>query len=84
MSDWGYIQMAGAVALAQRVLENAILDVGFEALSPEAVARALNALVDYPVMSGLFTVDYSGGTRSLDQLHIWAAGVTPGELELVE
>lgn len=84
MNDWGYIQMAGAVALTQRALEDAILDVGFEALNPEAVTRALEGLEDYPVMAGLFTVDYSGGTRSLDGLKTWMAGAAPGELEIQE
>ncbi len=78
--DWGYIQMAGAISLAQRALENAILEDGFEVLSPEAVTRALEALEDYPVMSGIYTVDYSGGSRSLEVLRTWVVGVSPGEL----
>lgn len=84
MNDWGYIQMAGTVALAEYALESAILDVGFEALSPEAVTRALTSLEEYPVISGLFTIDYSGRSRSLDELRIWVAGAAPGELEIQE
>lgn len=83
-NDWGYIKMAGAVGLAQRALEAAILQDGFQALSPEAVSSALDGLEEYPVMSGLFTVDYSGGSRSLDRLRTWIAGATPGELTLSE
>ena len=82
--DWGYIQMAGAVGLAQHALEDAILEGRFQALSPEAVAGALEGLEDYPVMSGLFTVDYSGGSRSLNGLRTWVAGTAPGELAISE
>ena len=80
--DWGYIQMAGAVALAQRALEEAILNEGFENLSPEAVTSALNSIEDYPVMSGLYSVGYSGGSRSLENLRTWVAGAAPGVLSL--
>jgi hypothetical protein len=82
--DWGYIQMAGAVALAQRVLEEAILKEGFEDLSPEAVTSALNSLEDYPVMPGLYSVDYSGGNRSLEDLRAWLAGAAIGDLSIAE
>lgn len=80
---WGYIQMAGAVGLAQRAIEDAILQDGFQALSPEVVTRALESLEDYPVMSGLFTVDYSGDTRSVEKLRIWIAGAEPGQMDLL-
>ena len=80
--DWGYIQMAGAVALAQRALEEAILNEGFENLSPEAVTSALSSIEDYPVMSGLYSVGYSGGSRSLENLRTWVAGAAPGVLSL--
>lgn len=84
MNDWGYIQMAGAAALAQQALEGAILDVGHAALSPEAVTGALTTLEDYPVMSGVFIVDYSGGNRSLDELRTWVVGAAPGTIEISE
>jgi ABC-type branched-subunit amino acid transport system substrate-binding protein len=81
-NDWGYIQMAGAVALAQYSLQEAILDVGFASLSPEAVFDALMSVEDYPVLSGLFTVDYSGGNRSLQDLRIWVVGEDASQLEI--
>jgi ABC-type branched-subunit amino acid transport system substrate-binding protein len=84
VEGWGYIQMAGAVALAQKSLEEAILNEGFEDLSPEAVTRALSTIEDYPVMSGLYSVDYSGGSRSLEGLRTWVAGAASGDLVLTE
>jgi ABC-type branched-subunit amino acid transport system substrate-binding protein len=80
--DWGYIEMAGAVALAEKALEDAILEVGFASLSPEAVSSALEELVDYLVMSGLFSVDYSGGKRSMDTLRTWQVGTEQGNLQI--
>jgi ABC-type branched-subunit amino acid transport system substrate-binding protein len=82
--DWGYLEMAGAVFLAERALEDAILEVGFDELNPETVTDALGALEDYPVASELFTVDYSGGTRSLNGSRTWVAGIEIGSLTLVK
>jgi hypothetical protein len=79
--DWGYVQMAGAVSVARRALEEAILAEGFENLGPESVAAALSEMEDFPALDGLFVVDYSRNQRSLSELRIWR--VEGGTLELV-
>jgi ABC-type branched-subunit amino acid transport system substrate-binding protein len=84
LNDWGYLEMVGAVFLAERAVEYAILEVGFEDLSPEAVSGALAALEGYPVASGLFSVDYSGGERSLTDLRTWVTGIEAGSLMLAQ
>lgn len=81
MRDWGYIEMAGAMFLAEKAFEDAILEAGFAALSPETVRDALITLQDYPVFSGLFTIDYSGGMRSLDDLRTWVVSLEGPVLE---
>lgn len=75
--DWGYLQFSAGVAVARRALELAILDEGFENLSPETVLAALEDMDGYPVLNGLFLVDYSGGDRSLKELHVWRVGAEP-------
>ena len=82
--DWGYLQMAGAVSVARRALEEAILTGGFEELSPETVFAALEDMQDYPALGGLFVVDYSGNVRSLTELRMWQMGAKDWELFLTE
>lgn len=82
--DWGYIQMAGGVAVARRALEDAILAEGFEGLSPEAVAAAMEELEDYPVSGGLFVVDYTSGLGAVGPLRVWQVGVGEWELTAIE
>lgn len=69
--DWGYVQMAGAVSVARRALEEAILAEGYENLGPESVAAALMEMEDFPALGGLFVVNYSRNHRSLSELRIW-------------
>jgi hypothetical protein len=82
--NWGYLQMAGAVSVARRALEEAILTDGFEDLSPESVFAALEDMQDYPALGGLFVVDYSGNVRSLTELRMWQMGAKDWELFLTE
>lgn len=82
--DWGYLQMAAAVDLARHVLETAILEDGFEELSPETITEALRALQAYPARDGIFTADYRGGVRSLAGLRLWQVGDEPNTLVLAE
>jgi len=79
--DWGYVQMAGAVSVARRALEGAILAEGYENLGPESVAAALSDMEDFPALDGLFVVDYSRDQRSLNELRFWR--VEGGMLELL-
>ncbi|MEX2143307.1 MAG: ABC transporter substrate-binding protein [Anaerolineales bacterium] len=78
--DWGYLQMAGAVSLARRALEDAILAEGFEALSSATVLEALAGIEDYPAADGIFAVDFTRGQRSLSELRLWQVGA--GEWQL--
>ena len=80
--DWGYLQMAGAMSVARRALEDAILAEGFEQLSPETVQAALAELENYPAAGGLFTVDFTGGQRSLTELRLWQLGAGLWELTI--
>ncbi len=82
-TDWGYLQMAGAVDLARRALQDAILAEGYDGLSPEAVASALEDLGTYLVLNDLYVVDYSSGARTLANLRVWRVGALPGELEML-
>ena len=82
--DWGYLQMAGAISLARRAFEEAILSEGFENLSPETVFAALEDMKDFPALGGLFVVDYSSGQRSLGELRTWRVGADMWMLDLAE
>jgi ABC-type branched-subunit amino acid transport system substrate-binding protein len=82
--DWGYLQMAAAVDLARHSLEAAILEGGFESLSPATVLDALRGMQAYPALDGVFTADYSGGIRSLGELRLWQVGDEPNMLILAE
>lgn len=73
-ADWGYLQTAAAVGLVRHALETAILEDGYDALSPETVNEALESLEDYPALTGVFIVDFSGGNRSLQDLRLWRIG----------
>src|SRR3989304_1512806 len=48
--DWSYVQMTGAVSVARRALEGAILAAGFQDLSPQTVFAALEHMQDYPAL----------------------------------
>lgn len=82
-TDWGYLQMAGAVDLARRALQDAILTEGYEDLGPESVVSALEELGAYAVLNGLYVVDYSSDARTLGSLRVWQVGALPGELEVL-
>jgi hypothetical protein len=76
--------MAAAVDLARHVLENAILEDGFEALSAETVLEVLRSMPAHPALDGVFTADYRGGVRSLTGLRLWQVGEEPSAISLVE
>lgn len=81
-TDWGYLQMVGAVDLTRRVLEDALLS-DVNTLTRSAITDALTGLEDYPVFDGLYTVDFTNGQRSLNNLRVWQVGAAPGELILL-
>lgn len=61
----GYIGVVAAVDLIKQALEVAIMDVGFENLTGQAVRDALENMGTYEVLDGVMTVDYSNGSRSV-------------------
>lgn len=73
-ADWGYLQTAAAIDVTRHALETAILAGGFDALSPETVSDALTSLEGYPALTRVFTVDFSNGNRSLQDLRLWRIG----------
>jgi len=82
-TDWGYLQMAGAVDLGRRALQDAILADGYDHLSPVTVAAALEDLGAYQVLNDLYRADYSHGARTLASLRVWQVGDMPGDLVLL-
>jgi hypothetical protein len=60
----GRLLLMGGVDLAKFAIENAILEVGFENLTGEAVYNAMTEIKDYNVLNGLATADFTGGRRS--------------------
>ncbi len=84
LRDWSYLQMAGAVDVARRGLEDAILKDGFGQLGPESVLRAVGSIRNFPVLDGLAVVDYAKRPPSPGKLRLWRAGPNEGELQLVE
>lgn len=73
-ADWGYLQTAAAIDVARHTLETAILEYGFDALSPETVSDALESLEGYPALTDTFIVNFSGGNRSLQDLRLYLVG----------
>lgn len=66
----GYLLGLGAVDLIQYALEQALLDVGYNALDAGKIYEVLTGLDHYQVMEGLFFVDYTEGKRSPQFLQI--------------
>jgi hypothetical protein len=82
--DWSYLPLAGSLDLARRAFENILLESeDTAAITPQAVADALENLDGYPVLDGLFVVDHTGGQRTLEELRTWQVGAAPGELILL-
>ncbi len=60
----GYLLLVAGVDLAKAAIERAILDVGYENLTGEAVQKALIEISPYEPLQGVFRADYSNGSRS--------------------
>ena len=61
----GYLGAVAAIDVIKQALETAILEVGFENLTGEAVYNALQSMGEYEALDGVLTVDYSGDSRSV-------------------
>jgi hypothetical protein len=83
-TDWSSLPLAGTLDLARRAFEDILLESeDTAAITPLAVADALENLDGYPVLDDLFVVDYTGGQRTLQELRTWQVGAAPGELILL-
>lgn len=80
MRDGAYLSQLGAVDIARRAFEEAILEVGFEELEANAINTVLSQLSGYSVLEGLYMVNYSGGRHTLDSLRVMVFGERPSEL----
>lgn len=61
----GYIGVVAAVDLIKHAFEVAILDVGFETLTGQALHDAPENMGTYETLDSIMTVDYSTGSRSV-------------------
>jgi ABC-type branched-subunit amino acid transport system substrate-binding protein len=66
----GYLLTLAGVDLAVAAIERAIDNVGFDALTGQAVYEALLELGEYEVLDGVMRVDYNGDSRSPHQSQI--------------
>lgn len=82
--DGGYLLAHGALDLAVTAIRGAVLEEGYEELSPEAVYQALAQMSGYPVLGGLFTAEFVDGSRSLHLLSIRQTGMGPDDLAVLE
>lgn len=82
--DAAYLGMLGAVDIARKAIESAILDAGFEQLNAEAVFEALSALNNYEVLGGLYSVDYGSGDHFPQFLQLNVFGETAEEHSVVQ
>ncbi|MCA9932000.1 MAG: ABC transporter substrate-binding protein [Anaerolineales bacterium] len=60
----GYLLLVAGVDVAVQAIENAIDEVGFDALTGEDVHRALTEMGPYEGLQGVIQLDYSNGSRS--------------------
>lgn len=72
----GRLLIQGGLDIGKYAIEQAILEVGYENLTGQAVYDQLSQLQGYDVMDGLVTVDYTGGRRapSLLQMRVIQGG----------
>lgn len=82
--DAAYLATLGAVDIARRAFEDAILSAGFEDLDADALAQALAALEGYEVLGGLYLLDYTQGRRAPQALQLRRFGTQVNELVLIE
>lgn len=74
--NWEQLHMAAALGLAEDALARALQAGGPQALTPAALAQALQAAPFGPL-------DFAGGARWPAQLALWQVGAAPGQLTRV-
>ena len=66
----GYLLLIAGVDVAKQAIENAIDEVGFDALTGADVQRALTDMGPYEGLEGVVMFDYSDGSRSPHSVQI--------------
>lgn len=66
----GYLLLVAGVDVAMQAIENAIDEVGFDALTGADVKNALAEMGPYVALDGVMTLDYSNGSRSPHSVQI--------------
>ncbi len=74
--NWEQLHMAAALGLAEDAMARALEAGGPQALTPAALAQALQAAPFGPL-------DFAGGARWPAQLALWQVGAAPGQLTRV-
>jgi hypothetical protein len=80
----GRLLIQGGLDLACYAVKQAIIGKGNIELNGEDLKMALDEISGHEVMEGLFTVDFSGGNRSLTSLQIRQVQGNTGVLVTVE
>ena len=76
--------MFGHAGQPSDAIEKTILEEGYENLTGQNVYNFLTQLSDYPVLGGLFLVDFTEGQRSPSMLQIRQVQGDPGKIVTVE
>jgi branched-chain amino acid transport system substrate-binding protein len=66
----GRLLIMGGIDMAKDMIERAILEVGFENLTGEAIYNQLIQLSGYEIMGGLATADFTDGRRAPGMIQI--------------
>jgi len=80
----GLLLGMGFLDLAVEAIEQTILEEGYENLTGENVFKFLSQLANYPVMGGLFSIDFSDGQRSPLMLQMRQVQGDTGNIVTVE
>lgn len=80
----GRLLIQGAIDVAVHAIENAILEVGFENLTGQAVYDELTQISGYDALGGLITVDYTNGRRSPSMMQMRVDQGGPSNFNVIQ
>ncbi len=80
----GRLLIQGFVDVAVHAIENAILEVGFENLTGQAVYDELTRISGYDALGGLITVDYTNGRRSPSMMQMRVDQGGPSNFNVIQ
>ncbi len=80
----GRLLIQGFVDVAVHAIENAILEVGFENLTGQAVYDELTQISGYDALGGLITVDYTNGRRSPSMMQMRVDQGGPSNFNVIQ